>query len=83
MTYSKGVNGFSGSVFVFAKPFGGDYDAMSVIDCNGDGKSDIIHKYLYQNNTRIDVYYSTGSSFVMQRYDTPGYLGSTQFFNRR
>ena len=43
-----------------------------MIDCNGDGKTDIVHKYRVGDNTRVDVYYSTGTNFTMQRYDTPG-----------
>ncbi len=58
-------------------------DDLYITDVNGDGKSDIFHAYTRQsigNNRTIDIYYSTGSTFIKETTSISDYkIGLSSF----
>jgi RHS repeat-associated protein len=79
ISYSNGIT-FETQSFNFVQPvnYSGLYsdDKLTVADYNGDGKIDILHGYSVfvggvAIDSKLDVYFSTGISFLHQQYYYP------------
>lgn len=81
----------TGTTFV-STPFSMNYyydassDKLIIADCNGDGKSDIIHGYnVFQNgvasSSKFDVFYSVGKYFNYYSYSFGSLLGGLPFIS--